>query len=339
VGGSAEMRPPFCWLVALVLTALVSGCAAAQGEDEPGVLVRRGLAHHQERRFEQAISWYRKAVEADRLWGEPHRLIGNALIAQGKLDEALAEYRAAVRKSPDNGEAWNDLGAALGRKRLFEEAEEALRNAARLLPRHAAPVYNQAKLLYQQERVKDAIEALRAALRIDSKYAPAHHALAVAYGRLRDWPEANRSAERAVEIDASRPEYLMSAAWSCYQVGFLERAEAHARKAGALAPKSGQPRFLLGLIALARGRGTDALEAYEAGIALATPGERGAAIGELRREMVTESLAPEAHFVLGLLLESDGKVSQAAEEFDRYVTKAPNGRLATRAREKAARNP
>jgi predicted Zn-dependent protease len=60
------------------------------------------------------------------------RVLGVALLAQGRHREALEALEHAIRSAPDFAHAWEDLGVAYLRARRFEDAEQALKRALAL---------------------------------------------------------------------------------------------------------------------------------------------------------------------------------------------------------------
>src|SRR6185369_17639372 len=98
-----------------------------------------GMAHNnlgvvlkKQGQVEQAITYYRKAIELYReaskagnpepAWEKAHRNLGDALVSQGHLDEAIAEYRVALGLKADDAETHHSLGLALSSRGRPEEA-------------------------------------------------------------------------------------------------------------------------------------------------------------------------------------------------------------------------
>jgi predicted Zn-dependent protease len=70
----------------------------------------------------------------DRQPGEVNslRVLGVALLAQGRLGDALGTLERAIAIAPEFAHAWEDLGAAYFVARRFEDAEQALKRALAL---------------------------------------------------------------------------------------------------------------------------------------------------------------------------------------------------------------
>jgi len=315
--------------VLVVLLLLLPGMGRAQEAQDH---VKRGIALHQRGRFKEALVEYRRAQELDRVWGEPHRMIGLVYKAQGRLDDAIAEYRAAIAKDKTSAAAHNDLGVALRQKGALVEAMEHFQAALKINPKMVEAAYNAACLLYQQNKIVEAIEGLKAALRLEPRYAPAHYNMAVALGRLGQWPEAVKSAERAAHFDGETATHWLFLAWSNYQIGFTERAADHARRGIARDPRRADGHYLLGFIETARHNLDAAVAAYERALQIDSKRALQQAITDLRRELIPDRQTPEAYYALGMLLQAQDDREDAREAYESFLSRVSSGKWAQKAR-------
>jgi tetratricopeptide (TPR) repeat protein len=85
-------------------------------------------------RGQEAIPYFRRAIEVDPRHAEAYNNLGAVLADAGKWDEAATNYQAALNLRPGFAEAHNNLGVALVRLGRAEEAighfEAALRSKA-----------------------------------------------------------------------------------------------------------------------------------------------------------------------------------------------------------------
>jgi tetratricopeptide (TPR) repeat protein len=95
-----------------------------------------------------------------------HRMLGEALVLDEKLDEGVHELRLAVTLNPDSDAAHHFLGTALFQQRELEAAEREFREALRL---NASPDnhYSLAACLMTMDRYEEALTQLDAAARLD----------------------------------------------------------------------------------------------------------------------------------------------------------------------------
>ena len=64
-----------------------------------------------QKKLDEAIAGYRKAIEIDPKHAVAHYNLGLALREQKKLDEAIAAYRKAIEIDPIDAKPYNNLGS------------------------------------------------------------------------------------------------------------------------------------------------------------------------------------------------------------------------------------
>ena len=106
------------------------------------------------------------AVRQNPTSSSDHRILGEALLLDEKLEEATHELRLAVTLNPDSDAAHHILGAALFQQRQLPAAEKEFREALRL---HASSDnhYSLAACLMTMDRYAEALAELDAAARLD----------------------------------------------------------------------------------------------------------------------------------------------------------------------------
>src|SRR5271166_5464933 len=63
-------------------------------------MTRAGIAKNQLGSWEQAVAWFRRAIEANRNYPHPHFVLGAALAQLGRLDEAHSAVKAGLALNP-----------------------------------------------------------------------------------------------------------------------------------------------------------------------------------------------------------------------------------------------
>src|SRR5262249_40755633 len=91
--------------------------------------------------------------------------VGVALQQERRLDEAIDHYRRAVALRPDYAPAFNNLGSALRARGRRDEAVASYRKALELRPEFAGAHYNLANLLVDEGNPAAAIDHFEQALR------------------------------------------------------------------------------------------------------------------------------------------------------------------------------
>ena len=106
--------------------------------------------------------------------------LGTAFLVQGELDEAIAYFRKAIDSNANIHPAHYNLAIALNRKGQLDDAITEFRETLRLQPEHADAYNNLAMALLKKGQIRDAIVAWTKALELQPKNADMHNNLAVA---------------------------------------------------------------------------------------------------------------------------------------------------------------
>ena len=93
-----------------------------QDPDNARALFLMGTLAAQQRDFQVAESFVRRAIEANSREASYHNNLGVILREAGHLEEALTSYSSAIELRPDYAEAYCNLGIALKELGRAEEA-------------------------------------------------------------------------------------------------------------------------------------------------------------------------------------------------------------------------
>ena len=135
---------------------------------------------------------------------------GLAAARGGQLDEAVGYFRTALEATPDCAECQRNLGIVYGRMEAYDEAETAFRAALALDPENAETYDGLAEIYNAQRRFDDAAEASAAAARL-SGGGGADNPTAVFDQGLIFWnagrlDEARQQFERTLQLDPEHGE-------------------------------------------------------------------------------------------------------------------------------------
>jgi tetratricopeptide (TPR) repeat protein len=106
------------------------------------------------------------AVQLNPTGSAEHRVLGEALLMDEKLEQGVRELRLAVALNPDSDIAHRALGTALFQQHQLQAAEKEFREAVRL---DATPDnhYALAACLMTMDRYEEALSELETAARLD----------------------------------------------------------------------------------------------------------------------------------------------------------------------------
>jgi tetratricopeptide (TPR) repeat protein len=134
-----------------------------------------GEALHQDKRWDEALGYYRAALALRPESCAVHNHLGEALRAQGRLDEAIGHFQQAIRLNPkSSAAAHTNLGAALRAQGRLDEAIGHYQQAVCLDPKLAVAHTHLGVALKDKGRLDEAIGHFQQAVRLDPNLAVAH---------------------------------------------------------------------------------------------------------------------------------------------------------------------
>ena len=179
-----------------------------------GIYYNLGMAYRKKGDLDGAIEHYMKALDLNPDYAEARNNLGYAYLKKGELDRAIRELTKAVSIDPNLAEAYNNLGNAYNKKgelgRAIAEYERAIAANQRF-----APAYFNLGVVYRREgQLERAIAKLQRALVLNPAYPKAHYQLCIAYYYDKQYDLArthcNKAAELGVNVDPKLLELLKS---------------------------------------------------------------------------------------------------------------------------------
>lgn len=215
----------------------------------------------------------RFAIYSDTIAKNPHNPLaqynlGNAYLRRDEYRLAIGHYEAALEQKPRFSHAQANLGIALAR---MGHLDEGIRHVFTALKMGAGELqantyYNLGVLLARRGRYADAVASLKKALELRSDYPVARRLLGVTRNLLADQ-------EREAWLTRTRANPDNSTAWA--RLGHLllgprslGRAETALRRAIELGAEGAEVYNDLGFALAQQGRSEEAIEAFEAALAI-----------------------------------------------------------------------
>jgi tetratricopeptide (TPR) repeat protein/4-amino-4-deoxy-L-arabinose transferase-like glycosyltransferase len=226
--------------------------------------------------------------------------LGVALQTDRKLDEAIAHYRRAIAARPDYAPAYSNLATALRNRGRLDEAAATYRQALQLQPEFAAAHYNFANLLLDEGDAAAAADHFQRALRTEPASAEVHNNLAIALAGLGRVDEAIAEFRQAIELDPKSAKAYRNLGDALSTAGRQAEALDALRQAAALDPNDAANRYDLASALLEAGKLDEAIAEFRAtlklapnfveahnnlGIALGSQGKLDEAIGEFQQAL------------------------------------------------------
>ena len=183
-------------------------------------------------RFDEAEAFYRRAIEIDPKHADHLGNYGVYLKDRERLDEAGVFFRRAIEANSQHTNHLGNYAIFLETRGQFDEAEAFYRRAAEADPKHSTHLGNYANFLKQRGRFDEAEAFYKRAVEADPKHASnlGNYANFLADQR-KDLGRAEEFYKRAVEADPKHANHLGNYAVFLNESGRFDEAEGFFRRA------------------------------------------------------------------------------------------------------------
>jgi tetratricopeptide (TPR) repeat protein len=137
-------------------------------------VMKRAAAAYQHGRLAEADDLARAILSVKADYFDALHLLAVISTQQRRFDEALASYDRALALQPDHVEALCNRGIVLHELQQLDEALASYDRALALRPDYAAALYNRGNTLQQKQRLDEALASYDRALALQPDYAQAH---------------------------------------------------------------------------------------------------------------------------------------------------------------------
>ena len=165
-------------------------------------------------KFDQAIDYFRQALQVQPDLAAAHTNLGIMLQMQENLEEAIGHFHEAVRIEPDDAKSQANLATALRQRGNVDQAIDHYRLAIRANSNLPDAHYSLAELLRSRNQFEEATEHYREVSQLQPDRAEAHYHLGITLSASRRFSEAIEPFERAIQIrpDVADAFYLLGEA-------------------------------------------------------------------------------------------------------------------------------
>jgi tetratricopeptide (TPR) repeat protein len=189
-------------------------------------------------RTDEAVFYYRKALELNPNQAETHNNLALLLEDMGQTEEAITHFVKAVEHDP-KVEAYNNLGTLLAKSGRTDEAAINFQKALAMNPDYMDAHFNFGILLAETGRNDEAVAHYRKALEIDPNDYGANYNLGLLFTKMGRTDDAIVHYRKALEITPEAVGPLQNLAFAYVQNGQLTEATSVVQKALASARFSG----------------------------------------------------------------------------------------------------
>ena len=237
-------------------------------KDEPLFYYHLGLALQKLGRTEDASEKYKKALILKPDYAEACLNIGNILKIQGKDNYAETHYRRALSIRKDYIEALYNLGVILQERGTLDEALDCYSRAASLKPAYAEAHLNIGAILYRQGRLDEAAEKYQRIIDFKPDCAEAHNNLGVVRQKQGRVADTLKCYEQAIILKPDYSEAHYNLAVALQDLDMLPQAEARYRQAIVLQPEHAAAHYNLGIVLQKQEKLDEAIDALERAVNL-----------------------------------------------------------------------
>ncbi len=160
-----------------------------------------GEAYVAQGRIEEGLAAFRQVIAIDSSYAPSHYGLGAALHYKNELQAAIAAYERACQLQPDLVGAFADLGQAYHQLRDYERAIAAYYRVLALQPDMEAVQTKLGMAYAQRGDLEQAVEIFKRVLNVDSTLVEARDALAQVYAAQGQYAAAIREWEAVLRLD------------------------------------------------------------------------------------------------------------------------------------------
>jgi tetratricopeptide (TPR) repeat protein len=206
-----------------------------------------------QRRLDEAIELFEKALTMKPNFPDHHYNLGNALKQKGDRNAAIASYNIALQLNPNNPEVHNNLGIALKEQGNLTPAIASFKTAIQLKPNYPEVHINLGTALKEQGDLTAAIALFNTALQLKPNYPEAHNKLGIALKEQGNLTAAILSFENALRLNFNYPEVHNNLGTALKEQGDLTAATASFNTALRLKPNYSEAHKNLAIAELLAG--------------------------------------------------------------------------------------
>ena len=170
----------------------------------------KGNAFYSEKKFEEALVEYNKAIESDLYESIAYYNRANAYNKLGKLEEALVEFTKAIKFDPEFANAYNNRGNVYFDLNKFDDAIKDFNKTIELDPYYLIAYHNRGFTYLKLEKFNDAIKDFNKEIKLNPECTDAYQHLAEAYILTKKHNEAFKILQKSFEISMGIGDTIVS---------------------------------------------------------------------------------------------------------------------------------
>jgi tetratricopeptide (TPR) repeat protein len=155
---------------------------------------------------DSAIDLYKKSIGINPNYYYTYHYWGLALADQEKYDEAFQMFDKSIKLNPEYSDVYIDYGSTLFKLQKYDEAIDKFKTAIELDPKFSETYYLLGKVYLEQKKYNTAIDMFEKATKLNSKYVNAYIELGNSLLEQEKYSEAIDTYKKAITIDDKNKE-------------------------------------------------------------------------------------------------------------------------------------
>ena len=267
--------------------------------------IQTALKHHQAGEFQEAETFYRKALKLRPNYPDALHLLGFLYHSRDQNEDAVKWIKKAVAFAPKQPLYYSNLGTVFSAMGKIDESIACYEKALAIDPNYVNAICNLGNAMKEQGKLEEAIAWHQKALAIQPDFHEVHNNLGIALQGMGKKEEAIASYRRALELKSDYDVSYNNLGYALQETGEIEEAITCYKKAIELRPAYPEAYNNMGNAFLAQGKHDEARTCYQNSLALMPDYQ-------------------DAIHNMGNLFRDQGKLDDAIECYKRALEISPN---------------
>ncbi|MDD4954622.1 MAG: tetratricopeptide repeat protein [Candidatus Omnitrophica bacterium] len=161
---------------------------------------QKGTGYFKEKKYDEAIAEFEKALKIDPEFAEGYYGLGYAYCYKNQCDAALPYFEKAIELSPNYADAINGLGYAYGNLGNYDKGIEYYLKTLKIKENNLDALNGLGYAYSSIGKYQEGINYFKKAIKVNPEYAPAYSGLGIVYYSLTQFLDAKENFLKAREL-------------------------------------------------------------------------------------------------------------------------------------------
>ncbi len=156
------------------------------------------------KKYDEASAVYKKALDLDPGYYYTYHYWGINLETMNKNDSAIEMYRKAIAIDPNYEYVYLSYGDVLLKEKKYDEAIEKYKKAIQITPGSADAFTGLGRVYYEQQNYKEALDMFKKSIQLNPDFADAYAGAGDVLNREKKFQESNEMFKKAIKLDSTK---------------------------------------------------------------------------------------------------------------------------------------